>query len=95
MTGKFTKHQPLEKRKNFKGKPILIHKNFVRETENTKICSTRYCQPSETRKTQPTETRKFLNGQPVVMSTNRDTEISQWATTRNFSQIERRKSPNG
>jgi hypothetical protein len=59
MTGKFTKHQPLEKRKNFKGKPILIHKNFVRETENTKICSTRYCQPSETRKTRIIQTYRI------------------------------------
>jgi hypothetical protein len=40
------------------------------------------------------ETRTYPNGQPLVMSTNRNTEISQWTTTRNFSQIETRKSPN-
>lgn len=56
MRGKFTKDQPLEKRNFFKGKPILIHKNFVRETENTKICTTRYCQPSETRNTRIIQT---------------------------------------
>ena len=45
-----------------------------------------YCQSIETWKTQTIETRKTVNGQPLVMSTNRDMEISQWATTRNVSQ---------